>query len=40
MADYGAISWILTVYAVGVFTSGLRDLAASRKLARIGLGLS
>ena len=39
-ADYGAISWILTVYAVGVFTSGLRDLAASRKLARTELGLS
>ena len=39
-ADYGAISWILTLYAVGVFTSGLRDLAASRKLARAGLGLS
>lgn len=35
-ADYGAISWILTVYTVGVFTSGLRDLAASRKLARAG----
>ncbi|MBZ5617118.1 MAG: hypothetical protein LAQ69_00090 [Acidobacteriia bacterium] len=34
--DYGAISWILTLYAVGVFTSGLRDLAASRKLARTG----
>jgi hypothetical protein len=32
-ADYGVISWILTLYAVGVFTSGLRDLAASRKLA-------
>lgn len=39
-ADYGAISWILTLFAVGVFTSGLRDLAASRKLARTGLGLS
>ena len=35
-ADYGVISWILTLYAVGVFTSGLRDLAASRKLARTG----
>ncbi len=35
-ADYGAISWILTLYAVGVFTSGLRDLAASRKLAHTG----
>jgi hypothetical protein len=34
--DYGPISWILTLYAVGVFTSGLRDLAASRKLARAG----
>jgi uncharacterized protein len=32
-ADYGLLSWILTIYAVGVFTSGLRDLAASHKLA-------
>jgi uncharacterized protein len=32
-AGYGVISWVLTVYAVGVFSSGLRDLAASRKLA-------
>jgi hypothetical protein len=39
-ADYGVISWILTLYAVGVFTSGLRDLAASHKLARTGLGSS
>jgi uncharacterized protein len=30
-ADYGLLSWILTVYAVGVFASGLRDLAASRR---------
>ena len=30
-ADYGALSWILTLFAVGVFTSGVRDLLASRK---------
>jgi hypothetical protein len=35
-ADYGAIPWILTLYAVGVFISRLRDLAAGRKLARAG----
>lgn len=33
-AGYGAISWILTLCAVGVFTSGLRDLAASQKLVK------
>jgi uncharacterized protein len=33
-ADYGAVSWILTFFAGGVLGSGLRDLAASRKLAR------
>jgi hypothetical protein len=32
--DYGVISWILSVYAVGVFSSGVRDLVASRKLLR------
>jgi len=32
-ADYGVVSWILTFFAVGVFASGLRDLAAGRKLA-------
>ena len=37
-ADYGVVSWILTLYAVGVFASGVRDLAASRKLARTALG--
>jgi hypothetical protein len=30
-ADYGGVSWILTLFAVGVFTSGVRDLLASRK---------
>jgi len=34
-ASYGPVSWILTVYAAGVFTSGLRDLAASRRLAQL-----
>jgi hypothetical protein len=33
-ADYGVVSWILTLFAAGVLASGLRDLAASRKLAR------
>jgi len=32
-ADYGSLSWILTVFAAGVFLSGLRDLAASQRLA-------
>ena len=34
-ADYGLISWILTVFAAGVLASGLRDLASSRKPAAI-----
>jgi hypothetical protein len=33
-ADYGALSWILTLFAVGVLASGIRDLASSAKLAR------
>ena len=33
-ADYGVVSWILTFFAVGVLASGVRDLMASRKLAR------
>jgi len=33
-ADYGVVSWILTFFAAGVLVSGVRDLAASRKLAR------
>jgi hypothetical protein len=33
-ADYGVVSWILTFFAAGVFASGVRDLAAGRKLAR------
>jgi hypothetical protein len=32
--EYGALSWVLTAFAAGVFFSGLRDLAASRRLAR------
>jgi len=31
-ADYGATSWVLTAFAAGVLASGVRDLAASRKL--------
>jgi hypothetical protein len=31
--NYGSLSWVLTVFAAGVFSSGLRDLAASRRLA-------
>ncbi len=33
-ANYGALSWILTLFAAGVFLSGIRDLVASRKLRR------
>ena len=33
-ANYGIVSLVLTVFALGVFTSGIRDLAASRKLTR------
>jgi hypothetical protein len=31
-ADYGSISWILSLFAAGVLASGIRDLAASRNL--------
>jgi hypothetical protein len=31
-ADYGLLSRILTLFAAGVFSSGIRDLIASRKL--------
>ncbi len=31
-ADYGAISWSMSAFAVGVFLSGVRDLVASNKL--------
>ena len=34
MADYGLLSWVLTFFAAGVLTSGIRDLRATRKLAR------
>ena len=34
LADYGFMSWMLTLFAAGVLASGLRDLASSRKLAR------
>ena len=30
--NYGIVSWILTIFAAGVFLSGLRDLHASRRL--------
>jgi hypothetical protein len=33
-ADYGIQSWVLTFFAAGVFASGVRDLAASRRLAK------
>ena len=33
MADYGMLSWALTLFAAGVLASGVRDLAASWKLA-------
>jgi hypothetical protein len=33
-ANYGIVSWILTFFAAGVFLSGIRDLIASKKLAR------
>jgi uncharacterized protein len=32
--NYGVMSWILTFFATGVFLSGVRDLVASRRLAR------
>lgn len=31
--EYGTLSWIMTLFAVGVFLSGVRDLVASFKLA-------
>ena len=31
-ASYGPLSWVLTFFACGVFTSGIRDFLASRKL--------
>jgi hypothetical protein len=31
-AYHGLLSWVLTVLAIGVFCSGVRDFAASRKL--------
>ena len=34
LTNHGNLSWILTVFAAGVFVSGVRDLAASRRLAR------
>jgi len=33
-ADYGAMSWILTAFAVGVLCSGVRDLLSSARLAK------
>jgi hypothetical protein len=32
IADYGTISWILTLFAIGVLSSGVRDLVASSRL--------
>lgn len=32
--NYGWMSWMLTLFASGVFLSGIRDLAASAKLRR------
>jgi hypothetical protein len=32
-ADYGILSWVLTLFSAGVLTSGIRDLLATRKLA-------
>jgi uncharacterized protein len=29
-ADYGILSWVLTLFAAGVFASGIRDLASTR----------
>ena len=34
-ASYGVLSWILTLFAAGVFISGLRDLAASRRRQQV-----
>jgi len=33
-ANYGVLSWVLTAFAAGVLASGVRDLAASRSMAR------
>jgi hypothetical protein len=33
-ARYGPISWVLSVFALGVFSSGIRDVMASNRLAR------
>jgi uncharacterized protein len=32
-SDYGLMSWILSLMAIGVFVSGLRDIVAVRRLA-------
>jgi hypothetical protein len=37
MADYGILSWVLTLFAAGVFCSGVRDLVASRSVRLAGL---
>ncbi len=31
--DYGSVSWILSVFAIGVLLSGIRDWVASNKLS-------
>jgi hypothetical protein len=38
--DHGALSWLLTAMGAGVFLSGLRDLAASRRLPSTRLEVS
>jgi hypothetical protein len=35
-ADYGIVSWVLSLMAVGVCVSGLRDVLAVRRLQRSG----
>jgi hypothetical protein len=30
-ANYGVLSWVLTIFSAGVFSSGIRDLIASRR---------
>ena len=39
-ADYGWISWVLTLFAAGVFVSGIRDFLAAGNLRRAPLGIS
>jgi hypothetical protein len=34
LADHGALAWLLTLMAAGVFLSGLRDLVSARRPAK------